>query len=138
MADGAVSRTINTAPARMILGLMVFTMAFSLVGGELEKGQGKTPAVSPFTILFGGTVATSLLTLLTHAGEAGEKFGVGLATVAFTGSALVYGKPVWDKLNSVYGSKPTTPIGASTPTTPTTSPSATTAALAPTALGAFG
>lgn len=139
MATSSTSRTINTAPARMILGLMVFTMAFSLIGGEIEKGAGgnKKATVSPFAIIFGGTVATSLLTLLAHAGEPGEKLAVGLAAVAFTGSALVYGKPVWDRLNAQFGTSPTTPIAASTPTAPTTSPTATTAALAPAALGAL-
>lgn len=108
------------APGRIILGLMVFTMAFSLVGGEITKNQGNKPPVSPFLILFGGTVATSALTLLSHAGEPGEHFAVGLATIAFSTSALVYGKPVWDALNKTFGSKPTASVSTSTPTSPTT------------------
>lgn len=114
------SRTTITAPGRLILGLMVFTITFSLVGGEIEKSGGKTPTVNPFTIIFGGTVATSLLTLISHAGEAGERFSVGLATVAFVTSALVYGKPVWDAANGAFGSHPTKPVAATTPSTPTT------------------
>lgn len=131
----STSRTINTAPARMILGLMVFTMVIALVGGELEKNQGSKKTIAPFDIIFGGTVATSLLTLLAHAGEPGEKLAVGLAAVAFTGSALVYGKPVWDRLNQQFGTSPTPPIGGTSPTAPTTTPTATTAAIAPAVLG---
>ena len=63
------------APGRIILGLMVFTMAFSLVGGEIQKNGGGKQTVSPFMILFGGTVATSALTLLSHAGEPGVAGG---------------------------------------------------------------
>lgn len=117
------SRTTVTAPGRIILGLMVFTMTFALVGGELEQGAGKAQTISPFTIIFGGTVATSLLTLLSHAGETGEHLAVGLATVAFLTTALTYGKPggeVWDKLAETVGGKPTTPSKATAPTKPTT------------------
>jgi hypothetical protein len=120
----AESRTTLSEPGRMILGLMVFTMVFAMVGAELEKNTGGPGAgASPAKIIFGGTVATSALTLLSHAGEAGEHFAVGLATIAFTTSALVYGKPVWDRLNKQFGTKPTgaTSAGAATtPTTPTT------------------
>lgn len=86
--------------------------------------------MSPFTIIFGGTVATSLLVLLSHAGEPGEQFATGLAVVAFTSSALVYGKPVWDAANTAFGSTPTTPLTQTTPSTPTTGVVQTTAALA--------
>lgn len=99
---------------------MVFTITFSLIGGEIEKSQSQKQTVNPFTIIFGGTVAASLLTLISHAGEAGERFSVGLATVAFITSALVYGKPVWDAANNAFGTKPTKPIAATTPSTPTT------------------
>jgi len=114
------SRTTLTAPGRLIFGLMVFTIAFSLVGGEIEGAQGKKQTVNPFMIIFGGTVATSLLVLLSHAGEAGENFATGLATVTFVTASLVYGKPVWDAANKAFGSTPTTPIAATTPSTPTT------------------
>jgi hypothetical protein len=117
MAD---ARTTISAPGRLILGLMVFTMTFSLVGGELEKSGGGTPTVSPAKIIFGGTVATSLLTLVSHAGPEGQRFATGLATVAFITSALVYGKPVWDRLNEAFGTSPTTPVGSTSPTTPAT------------------
>lgn len=116
----AESRTTITAPGRLIFGLMTFTVIFSLVGEEISTGQGKKPTVNPFIIIFGGTVATSLLTLLSHAGEGGEDFATGLALVAFLSSSLVYGKPVWDAANKAFGSTPTTPIAASTPSTPTT------------------
>jgi hypothetical protein len=123
----ASSRTTTTAPGRTIFGLMIFTVVFSLIGEEIGQGQGKKETVPPLLIIFGGTVATSLLTLLSHAGEAGEEFSVGVATVAFVTSALVYGKPVWDAANTAFGSKPT---GGTAATTPTKGTVATTTALA--------
>jgi hypothetical protein len=152
----AKSRTVLTAPGRLILGLMTFTIAFSVIGDEIENG-GPTPGApsqpgqtgygaaltsvnqstgtatkraGPFVIIFGGTVATSLLTLLSHAGDAGEEFATGLALIAFLSSALVYGGPVWDRLNAEFGSKPTKPVAATTPSTPTTTPFDTATALA--------
>lgn len=125
----AESRTTITAPGRIIFGLMTFTVIFSLVGEEISTGQGNKPTVNPFIIIFGGTVATSLLTLISHAGEGGENFATGLALIAFLSSSLVYGKPVWDAANKAFGSTPTTPIAASTPTTGT-APLATATSLA--------
>lgn len=150
--DNAVSRTINTAPARMIGGLMIFTMAFSIIGQEIKSTPNKPgetgfgvvkPGVQvnalgqvdgrgPFLVIVGGTIAWSLLALLSHAGEAGEKLGVGLAAVAFTTAVLVNGKPVWDRANQAFGSTPTTPLQATTPSTRTVGAAATTEALAPT------
>lgn len=119
-SGGGSARITNDAPGRIILGLMVFTMVFALVGTEIDGGKksGTSPTLSPGKIIFGGTVATSLLTLMSHAGEAGEKFATGLATIAFTTSALVYGKPVWDKLNGAFGSEPTGSTSTSSPTAP--------------------
>ena len=129
----ATSRTVNDAPGRIILGLMVFTMVFAMAGAELEANSSSDPGavkpgVSPAKIIFGGTVATSALTLISHAGEAGERFAVGLATIALTTSALVYGKPVWDALNKQFGTKATGSTGATASTTPTTSSTAATMA----------
>ncbi len=143
------SRTTLTAPGRLVFGLMTFTVVFALIGREIATGQapnqpgqtgfgaavvpvnqyGVAGTVSPFMIIFGGTVATSLLVLLTHAGEAGENFATGLALIAFVSSTLVFGKPVWDAANKAFGSTPTTPLRQ---TSPTTSPTATAAALAQT------
>jgi hypothetical protein len=116
----AGSNTTITAPGRLILGLMTFTIVFSLVGDEISTGQGNKPKVNPFIIIFGGTIATSLLTLISHAGDAGEEFATGLALIAFLTSSLTFGKPVWDKLNDAFGSSPTVAISGTTPTTPTT------------------
>jgi hypothetical protein len=116
----AESRTTITAPGRLIFGLMTFTVVFSLVGEEIGQGQGRKETVNPFMIIFGGTVATSLLTLLSHAGEPGERFATGLAAVAFITSALVYGGPVWAAANKAFGSSPTTPVASTTPSTAST------------------
>jgi hypothetical protein len=124
------SRVTLTAPGRLIFGLMIFTVAFSVVGGEIEQANGKKPTLNPLLIIFGGTMATSLLTLISHAGQAGETFATGVALVTFTTASLVYGRPVWDAANKAFGSKPTAPVAAATPTTPTTTPTQTAAALA--------
>lgn len=149
------SRVTLTQPGRIIFGLMTATMIFALIGGEVEAGSAVVPGpgqvgfgaatgkvnqatgtavgsrtVSPFKIIFGGTVATSLLILISHAGEAGEEFGVGLATVAFVTAALVYGAPVWAAANAQFGSKPTAGTPASSPTAPTATTAATAAAFA--------
>lgn len=116
----ASSRITDTAPGRLIFGLMISTVTFTVIGGEIEKGNGTKPTVNPLLAIFGGTMATSLLILLSHAGEAGERFGTGLAVIAFATSALVYGAPVWDAANKAFGSKPTTPLSTTTPTTSTT------------------
>jgi hypothetical protein len=117
----AESRTTITAPGRLIFGLMTFTVVFSLVGEEISTGQGNEPKVSPFLIIFGGTVATSLLVLLSHAGEGGEELATGLALVTFISAATaIYTKPVWDAANKAFGSTPTKATAKSTPTTRTT------------------
>lgn len=153
MAD---SRTVLTAPGRLVFGLMTFTVVFALVGSEIANAQGKPSqpgqpgygvslvpvnaagvagSVSPFMVIFGGTIATSALVLLTHAGEAGEQFAVGLALIAFVSSALIWGSPVFGAANKAFGSKPTTPIAG---TTPTTSPTATASALSAATVPALG
>lgn len=111
--------------ARTVTALMIFTVIFALIGNEInhrtESGSHQTEGAitSSGRILLGGFVATTLLVLATHAGEAGRELGVGLSVVAFATATLVYGKPVWDAMNSAFGSKPTTGLGTA-PTTPTT------------------
>jgi hypothetical protein len=102
-------RITTSAPGRMIVTLLGFTVAFSLVGEWVAPPAkpGATPQLSPFTILFGGAVAASTLILISHAGPAGETFATGLALVAFLTATLVYGKPVWDAINKTVGGKPT-------------------------------
>jgi hypothetical protein len=105
---------------------MSFAVVFSLIGNELRiAGHAKPGQPGLVTegarIVIGGTIATALLALLTEAGDAGAKLGVGLALVTFTTATLVYGGPVWNALGKIVGSTtagnvPTTPT---TPTTPT-------------------
>lgn len=103
---------------------MAFATAFSLVGNEIRRVEGQASPIGlvtePVRIVAGGTIATVVLVLVSHAGEPGRQFGVGLATVAFLSSVLVYGGPVWSSLGNVLGTtKPTTPTGATKPTPPT-------------------
>jgi hypothetical protein len=121
---------------RTILSLMAVTVAFSLVGdavsstvklGQSGYGALLVPAEATdrsFTIILGGTLAAGVLTLIAHAGEAGQKIAVGLALVAAITATLVNGKPVWDAANNAFGSKPTTPLAQTTPSTSPTAPAA--------------
>jgi hypothetical protein len=109
----------------MIAALMFFTVTFALVGNEI-KGNKKTGGIitEPAKIVFGGTAATATLVLLSHAGDAGRQFAIGLAVVTFTTSALVYGGPVWRSISSITGrpgavSRNSTPSTPSTPSRPT-------------------
>jgi hypothetical protein len=93
---------------------MGITVLFSLIGNEL-KNTPSTPGADKLTtggkIILGGAVATTALTLLSHAGNAGRQFSVGLASVAMVTSTLVYGGPVWTALSKLFGSKPTGSTG---------------------------
>ena len=118
-ASNQVTKTSSDPDARMIAALMFFTVGFSLVGNEI-KGN-KTPAgivTEPAKIVFGGTAATAALVLLSHAGDSGRQFAIGLAVVTFTTSALVYGGPVWRSISSITG-RPGAVARNSTPSTPT-------------------
>ena len=44
---------------------------------------------------------------------------VGLALVTTASSVLVFGAPVWDAANNLFGSKPTTPLASTAATKPT-------------------
>lgn len=123
----STSRTSSTNGSRTVVGLMFFAVTFSLIGNEIKITNGATgPSAAPVTegakIILGGIIATALLTLLTHAGESGRELGVGLALVTAASSVLVFGGPVWQSANKLFGSTPTTPLGgtaASKPTNPT-------------------
>ena len=123
--SSSTSRSSATQGSRTIVGLMFFAVTFSLIGNEIKVtsgAKGSTPA-GPVTeggkIIIGGVFATALLTLLSHAGENGRQFAVGLALVTTATSVLVFGAPVWDSANSLFGSKPTTPVGSTAATSPT-------------------
>lgn len=116
------SRVFDTESGRLIGGLMFFAVGFSLAGHEIQslgKGQAKQGGLNGPTIIIGGFAATAVLTLVSHAGEGGRQFAVGLALVTTVSSLLVYGGPVWKGLSNLYGSKPTTPTAESSATNPT-------------------
>ena len=119
---------------------MGFAVLVSLIGNEVKvaNGSAKDQLTNGLhrggVIIVGGFVAAALLTALTGAGEAGRKFGVGLAGVSCATSVLVYGGPVWSAINGIVGGKstgttPTSATGATGQTTPTTG-TATVASLA--------
>lgn len=129
--QSSTTRTEATQGSGTIVALMGITVLFALIGNEVKNLEGTpsegnatvagTVVTSGGKILIGGTVATALLALLTHAGNGGRQFAVGLALVSMTTATLVYGGPVWDALNKTFGSTPTTPVGtASSGTKPTT------------------
>ena len=106
---------------------MGVAVVFALIGNEIKIAKHppdpKNPAgpaasvlTESGTIIFGGFTAAAALTLLSHAGEGGRQFAVGLAAVTMLTSVLVYGGPVWKALGAATGqSKPTR---GSSPTTP--------------------
>ena len=135
----SVSRSSSVNSSRTIVGLMFFATTFALIGNEIKIVEGKTTG-SPAglvsdggRIILGGVFATALLTLLSHAGEGGRQFAVGLALVATATSTLVWGGPVWGAAGKIFGgTTPTTGTTATAPTSATapTHGTATTVALA--------
>lgn len=125
----ATTTTSPTNSARTVTGLIGFAVLFSLLGVEIKVATGQstnklgTGLGEGGTIIVGGFIAAALLTALSGAGEAGRQFSVGLATVTMVTATLVYGKPVWDSLNTIVGGKPTgatADTGNTTATTPST------------------
>lgn len=138
--SSSTSRATNGSGT--VVALMGVTVLFALIGHELESGESTGSAPSAGTgvsaggrIIVGGTAATAALVLLTHAGDAGRQFAVGLALVAMATTTLVYGGPVWDALGKLTGSStPTTGTSSTTPTNPSTNTLDSTATIA-TAVG---
>lgn len=120
MADGTVSKLTSDQGSRTVFGLMAFAVLFSLIGNEIKvaQGQSKDQLSSGVTvagrIIIGGFFATSILVLLSHAGDEGRQVATGLAAVTTLTATLVYGGPVWDSANKLFGSTPTTPLSTTT------------------------
>lgn len=107
--------------ARSIAGLMGVAVVFSLVGNEIKAaGQKGSSTGGEITvagkIILGGFLATGLLVLVSEAGDPGRQLGIGLATVTVLTSLLVYGGPVWDKLNALFGGHTTGATGSTATT----------------------
>jgi hypothetical protein len=133
-SDRSISLSTPKAGNKTIFGFMAFAVIFSVVGAEIkrvEKAQASA-LTEPVTIFLGGTVAAAILTLLSDTGDTGREVAVGIAGLALVTAALVNGKPVWDALNHLLGSTPTTPSGqttagqGTTPTAPTVQAGVTT------------
>lgn len=91
-----------------IVALMFFGGLFALFGDASKKGVSIPNEIEAGAkIVVGGVVATSLLLLLSHAGEGGREAAVGLALVTFLTTTLVYGGPAWNALTGYFGSQPT-------------------------------
>jgi hypothetical protein len=132
------SRSKPTPGGRTIITLMTFAVLFALAGVEIERLSKAVTSPSVGTvastvtggprIILGGTVATVALVLLSHAGEPGREFAVGLALITFLSSALIYGAPVWSALSNAIGTRASGPgTGNTSPTAPTTGTATTTA-----------
>src|ERR1035437_1901914 len=99
----AKQRVKDTSSSRTIFGLMVFAVGFALIGNEVQilgKKAPGTPAPSTVSqagstitssgrIILGGFFATSILVLLSHAGDPGNKIAVGLAGITALSSVLL-------------------------------------------------
>lgn len=119
------------ADTRLIVALIGTATGFALIGHEIQQVSGAPPAQGNVQtankvlstggrIILGGFAAAALLALLSHAGEAGRQFSVGLAVITAATSMLVYGGPVWSALGRAVGNapgaQPTTPTRSTTPT----------------------
>lgn len=137
-ASSGSTRTSSRASvpqgAKTIVGLMGVTVAFAVIGEEIKSPGGPGLPTGAPKILVGGVVGTSVLVLISHAGDAGRQFALGLALVSMVTATLVYGGPVWAAANKSFGSKPTGSSGATAPTTPGTN-TATSVATVATNLG---
>lgn len=116
---------------RKILGALAVVAVFGIIGEYSTPGKTTNPA----KIIFAGTIAAAILTEIAELGEIGERFALGLAALAATTSVLVYGGPVWNKLNGYLGTGvktvPTTPAPTVTAGAQQIAPAAAAAALAP-------
>lgn len=141
MADSNGVSVSMGQDSTMIVTFLIFAGVFALIGHEKKAATSPTKATSttPAKIILGGTIAAAALTLLSHAGEGGRKFAVGLAGVTFASSVLINGSTVFGSVNTLLGKKATTASKPSTPSTPSTPTSglATVTAVTPTALGAL-
>ena len=133
-AVNSASTTVSKTGGREVFGFMSVAVVFAIIGNEIKvakspakQATGAVPSIltDSGAIIFGGFTAAAALTLLSHAGEGGRQFAVGLAAVTMLSSMLVYGGPVWEALGnatgrskSTSGSKPTAPINVQ-PTNPT-------------------
>ena len=125
-AVNSASTTVSKTGGREVFGFMSVAVVFAIIGNEIKVAKspakaatGAVPSVltDSGAIIFGGFTAAAALTLLSHAGEGGRQFAVGLAAVTMLSSMLVYGGPVWEALATATGrSKPTR---GTTPTAPT-------------------
>jgi hypothetical protein len=127
----ATSTTTTKAQedTRTITALMIVTVVFALIGHEITAvsgasagknlPSGKDPITTGGRILVGGSIATTLLILLSHAGEGGKDFAFALAIVTAATTTLVYGKPVWDAIANATAGAPGGASGDTRPTAPT-------------------
>jgi hypothetical protein len=109
---------------RTIAALVTFASAFALVGVEVKASKGVHHA-NPATVIIGGGVAAVILTLISHAGDAGRSMAMGLAIVTFASSLVINGGPVASAVTNLTGggSRPSAVAAssaASQPSTPTT------------------
>lgn len=109
------SSTRASKSSRTIVTLVALAGGIALISNELETGVTGSKVstaqhASGAKIILGATVSGVTLTLLSHAGDAGQTFATGLAVVLFLSSALVYGGPFFKLVGSVTStSKPSTP-----------------------------
>lgn len=135
----AITQTTDAPGGRTIFALMFFAVGFSLLGNEIKVAQAAKPytgdgpanplATGPSAvaggittagrIILGGFFATTLLIMLSHAGNPGREWAVGLAGVTMVAAVFVYGGPVWSEANKLFGSTPTTPLASTSATAPT-------------------
>jgi hypothetical protein len=131
----SISNTVQTEDTRTVTALMIFTVVFALIGNEIKSNSSTDKAAADGItasgrIIVGGAVATTLLALISHAGQPGRQIALSLSTVTCVTAMLVYGAPVWDALSRAVGGNapattPTAGTSGATTTTPTNPTTAT-------------
>ena len=107
---------MNTDPRQAIVGLMVFSAAFALVGHTAKSTSNpnaKQSNVSDSRILLGMGIGTVLLIGISEAGPGPASFAKGLAVVTLISSILFNGTEVFGVISKITGTK-TTPTQKTT------------------------
>lgn len=116
--------TTGDSTTRTVVPLMSLTVLVALLGHLVDAQSpapktrtGKVPEVGDAQILLGGIAATVLLTLVSMAGDVGEKLSKGLAVTALLASIGYYGVPLFNDLDKLTGAVKPAPVKPKTTTT---------------------
>lgn len=107
---------------RTIVSLMGVAMVVALIGHTAEptaSPKALDPIVGDGQIIAGTAIATVILTLLSSAGEVGEKFATGVSLIVLLSAVGVYGSPLLKAIDTTTGQVTPKGAAAAAPTAPT-------------------